>query len=84
MIKFDIFVKEYCPLTLTLYENAEGEVKKYHYIVELKSENIWQNILIKISDFKSDTGIVVKNFDKLVALSVNSDAKFIINNVLII
>ena len=84
MIKFDIFVKEYCPLTLTLYENAEGEVKKYHYIVELKSENIWQNILVKISDFKSDTGIVVKNFDKLVALSVNSDAKFIINNVLII
>ena len=57
-------------------------VKKYHYIVELKSENIWQNILVKISDFKSDTGIVVKNFDKLVALSVNSDAKFIINNVL--
>ena len=83
ILKFDAFVNEYCPLTLTLYED-DGEIKKYSFTQELKSENIWQNILVKISDFKSDVGFVVKNYDKVFALSIKSDAKFVINNVLII
>lgn len=83
ILKFDVFVNEYCPLTLTLYED-DGEIKKYSFTQELKSENIWQNILVKISDFKSDVGFVIKYYDKVFAMSINSDAKFIINNVLII
>ena len=83
ILKFDAFVNEYCPLTLTLYED-DGEIKKYSFTQELKSENIWQNILVKISDFKSDVGFVIKNYDKVFAMSIKSDAKFVINNVLII
>ena len=85
ILKFDVFAKEYCPLTLTLYEDCnDGSVKKYTESIEFKAENIWQNALVKISEFKSELGQPVRNYDKITAVSIRSDASFIVNNVLII
>ena len=85
LIKFDVYAEEYAVIRLTLYElDINGEIKEYSYAGEFKAEKLWQNSLVKITEFKSEVGITVKNYGGIIALGIKSESKFLINNVLVV
>ena len=85
ILKLDVYAPEFCPLILSLYESTEdGSVKKYDYSQDFKAEDLWRNLLIKITDFKSDIGLGIKSYDKVFALSIYSESRFAVNNILVI
>lgn len=85
LLKFDIYAEEYAAIKLTLFElDLSGEIKEYLYTGEFKAEKLWQNSLVKITDFKSESGFTVKNYGGIIALGIKSESKFLINNVLVV
>ena len=84
IIKLDVYNDEYCLLTLTLVAKADGENREFYYSKELGAGNIWKNIVINISEFKTIEGMGIRNFGDIFALRINSESRYAINNILLI
>lgn len=85
LLKFDVFAEEYCSLRLSLIKlSIDGEIEEFNCVEDIKAESVWQNLIVKITDFKSENGMGVKNYDGVIALGIKSEAKFVVNNVLVI
>ncbi len=83
IIKFDFYSKEFCKLTIELFaENNPFEV--YSLSLDLSVGATWKNLVLKLSDFKSDCQMPIKSYEGIYALNFKSESTFIINNVLLI
>lgn len=83
IIKLDIFTAEFCVLRLVLMTKGEtpGE---FVWTEDFGAGNIWRNVTVHVSDFKSAEGMSVRNYDEIYALRIESDSKFAVNNILLI
>lgn len=84
IIKLDVYAPEFCSLELAFYERAENGVRRYTYTRDFKAGAVWQDLLVKVTDFKSDVGFGIKNHDGIFAFSIYSESKFAVNNILVI
>ena len=85
LLKFDVCADEYCVVKFSLYElDINGDLKEYSFTGEFKAEGVWQNTIVKITDFKSESGLTIKNYGGIIALGIKSEARYILNNVLIV
>ena len=83
LLSFDVCCSEFARLKVTLIAD-DGNASEYDYFVAVKGGDVWQHVMIKCCDFKSDKRLSIKDYSKVVALKLLSDSKLIFNNILIV
>ena len=84
MLVFDVNCPEYALLKVTVTAEDDGEIKDYSCDIPIKGADIWQKILIKCSDFKSEKRISIKDYSVVNSIRFESVSKCIFNNILLI
>ena len=77
----DVYVKEDRLAAFTLV-SGEEEKTEYTAYVSLNGGNVWHNVKIPLSKFKSAEGRLLKGFESVTALAVKIDGEYLINNLL--
>ena len=85
IIKFDVYCEEYTRLNVSLMlDDGKGEFTAYSTVVTLKGSRVWQNVQAQFSEFKSESRMGIKDYSKIVALKIDAESRFAINNLLLI
>ena len=85
MFVFDVYTQEYCLLKVVLIvKKDELTTVDYTATVEIKGGYIWQNVVIKASDFKSDLRIALRDFSSVCGIAFETETKCVFNNILVI
>lgn len=82
MLMLDAYSKEQSTLTVKLYSDYTGERREYLYKTALNGGDVWQNVKIELSKFKTAEGMGLKSLDKVDAIAFDVDGEFLINNAL--
>lgn len=84
LVMFDVNVKEFSSLIVSVLAGKEDDITEYSYTVDLRPGDIWQNVIIKCSDFKSSERRGIKEYSDVLALKIDSNSKCVINNVIVL
>ena len=84
LIVVDVNSKDYSVLKITLTTEENGGINEYSYTVAIRGGDIWQNVIIKCNDFKSDRRLSVRDYSAITSIRFESEAKCIFNNLLIV
>lgn len=84
IIKLDVFASEFCIFRLAFLQKSPSGAVEYHFSTELKASNVWKNLSIDISDFKTADGLSIKDYSQVYAMRIDGDGKFLVNNILLI
>lgn len=71
-------------LKATLVVEDDGAIDEFVFATALTGGDVWQKVLIKLSDFKNEKLLSVKKYDKIVALKLQVNEKCIFNNLLVV
>ena len=84
LVVVDVNSKEYAMLKVTLTVEENGAVRDYSYFVAVNGGDIWQNVLIRCIDFKSDKRLSIKDYSAVNSIRFESESRCIFNNLLIV
>ena len=84
ILELDFFTSEFCVIKLVFMVNTPSGIKEFAYSLDMKSRSIWQNVIIRIGEFKSAEGMSIRNYKDIFALRIESDGKYVVNNILLI
>ena len=83
MLMFDIYSKEAGAMAVKLIADYFGEKTEYFAWVTVMGGEVWQNVKIELSRFKTEQGMALKDFSKINAMEfVQTDKEFLVNNAL--
>lgn len=82
MLILDAFSKNASTLTIKLFSDYNGARTEYLFKTALNGGDIWQNVKVDISKFKTAEGMSLKDVSKVDALAFEVDGEFLINNAL--
>ena len=84
LLKADVFAREKGLLKIALITGDGGAIKEYAATATVRQGGVWNNILIKFSDFKSAENRSVENYSLVKAIRFESEFDYALNNVLVI
>ncbi len=86
LIKLDVNTKDFANIKfyLTCYDKRNKRFVEYQTEQNMKGADLWQNILLRVVDFKFQNTLSIKDYDSVLSLRIESSAKILINNLLII
>ena len=85
IIKFDVYCEDYTDLCVSLMiDNGSGDFIPYSTHVKLNGGKSWQNVQISFSEFKSEARMGIKDNQSVLALKIDAESRFAINNLLLI
>jgi len=84
LLVFDVDIKENTTLTVVVSVEEDKGVVDYKYVVSLKGGEIWQHIMIKLSDFKSEIRRSINNYSCVSCVRFESVAQCVFNNILVV
>lgn len=79
-IKFDVYTKFYEELSVKI---CTEDGLCFKYVVKLKGGDFWKSIMIEISDFKDENGVSIKDYSKILSISLSSVGSFMVNNFIV-
>lgn len=82
ILMLDVFSKTKGELYIKLYADYFGEKVAYVNSIELTGADVWCNVKIERTKFKTVDGLPLKSFDKVEAIAFTSKQEFLINNAL--
>ena len=82
MLMFDIYAKEDTEYTVSLITDYFGERTVYYATGSIRGGDIWHNVQINRSKFKTAEGRPLKDYDKVQALGFETEKEGLINNAL--
>ena len=83
-LKADLFSSDRCSVKVTLVTEHRGEIKEFFATAIIRQENVWNDVLIRFSDFKSDTNKSIEDYSSVKAIKFDSEFSFVLNNVLVL
>lgn len=81
-ILLDVYVKEDSDLSVSVYTDYFGSCTEYVARVKIRGGNIWHNVKLSRTDFKTAEGRPLKSFDAVHGLKIDAVGEYLINNVL--
>lgn len=84
IIKLDVYCEDYTMLKVSVVVAENGEQRDYSANLELKGSKVWQKVQIDLASLKSLDRMGIKNFEELIAIKVEAESRFAINNLLLI
>ena len=83
ILLFDVYAKEAGTVTVKLIADYSGVKTEYLLKTALLGGNVWQNVKMDLSKFKTAEGMALKSLNKINALVFEVDcANYLINNAL--
>ncbi len=82
LLMFDSYLVADGTLTVKLVTDIEGSPTEYSTTINLNGGNVWHNVKLEKSRFKTEEGRILKSYEKVNSLSFKCSGKYLINNVL--
>ncbi len=83
LLMLDVYSKEKTTLTVKLISDFANSRTEYAVNLALTGGDVWQNVKIDLSKFKTQEGMSLKNLDTVEAIKISVDSKdYLINNAL--
>lgn len=82
MLMLDVYSKENAVLTVKLKGKLFGQDADFIARTEVSGGNIWQNVKIERSTFKTAEGRPLKTYEGVYAMEIDVSGAYLINNVL--
>ncbi|MGN0819220.1 MAG: hypothetical protein ACI4M6_02340 [Christensenellaceae bacterium] len=81
----DVYAREFTNVRFTLITaQPNGATCEHSAVCSVSGAEVWQNVLLKCTDFKSEYGKSVKDFSLVSALKIEFDGNVLFNNILFI
>ncbi len=80
-LRFDVYAPVDSTLRVVFYMDEE-EQTGYALEVPVEAGGMWKSVLCEASEFKSDSGVSLESFEKVVSLAFMSDNGVLVNNLL--
>ena len=84
LIKADVYSDERCLVKITVITESKGEVKEYGAVAPITRVGLWNNVLLKLTDFKSETNRSIEDYSTVKAIRFESEFSYVVNNVLVL
>ncbi len=82
MLIFDVYSKDKTQIDVALTADCFGKKVEYVAKVNVAGGELWHNVRLEMSKFKTIEGKILKSYESINSLSFNSDGEYILNNVL--
>ena len=82
LLLVDVYIKQGGNLTVKLIGDYYGARTEYQACVNVSGGEVWHNVKLPLSAFKTKEGMAIRSVEKLEALEINADKKYLVNNVL--
>ncbi len=83
MLMLDLFVKDDQTFTVRLISDYFGKTRaEYIARVNVKGGNVWHNIRLNMSAFKTGEGMPLKSYAKINAMEFYCPGEYLVNNIL--
>ncbi len=82
LLMLDLYLVADGTLTVKLVTDIEGSPTEYFTTVNLNGGNVWHNVKLEKSRFKTEEGRILKSYEKVNSLSFKCNGRYLINNVL--
>ncbi len=82
IIMFDAFVNGGGEITVKLICDYFGAKTEYMAVAKIVGEDIWQNVKLTLSSFKTAEGLPIKKFERIEAVEFSCNGEYLINNAL--
>ncbi len=85
LVKMDVYCEEDTELCLVFMSvDSSGNETEYVAKVIIYGAKVWQNILVKATDFKSVFGRTIRDYSTVCAFRIEAETRCVINNILMI
>lgn len=84
IIKLDVYCEDYTKLNVSVMIDEGKGMQPYSNVIELKGSKVWQKVQIDFASFKNESRLGIRNYDKVVALKIEAESRFAVNNLLLI
>ncbi len=81
LLKLDFYTSMLTNLVITVTDNTG---KEYFVEREMDGAEIWRNVFVNFSEFKTKDGINIDDYNSLSTVSISSTGEFAINNFLLL
>ncbi len=82
ILMFDAYMEEAGIFTVKLISDYYGQKTTYIANVKLYGGDIWQNVKLDMSRFKTAEGMALKDYSVINAVEFSADGEFLLNNAL--
>ena len=82
LLMFDVYCKEACSFTVSLVTDFYGKKMEYTCSVNVIGGDVWQNVKIPQTKFKTFEGMMLKSYDKVEVIEFYSEKPTLVNNML--
>ena len=84
ILKSDVYCEDFTRLTVSVVVCENGEKTDYSTTVDLRGSKVWQKIQIDFASLKNANRMSIKNYEEIIAVKLEAESRFAINNVLLI
>lgn len=82
ILMFDFYTKENNEILVKLITDYYGNKTEYMARVSLLGGEVWHNVKLEKSKFKTAEGMTLKSYEKINAIEFNANEKWLLNNAL--
>ncbi len=82
LLMFDVYVEKDCEFTVKLISDYYGNKKEYFVNVKVNGGDVWNNIRIEKTKFKTAEGMSLKSYSTVNAIEFKAEGEWLINNAL--
>lgn len=85
ILMFDVYCQRYSSINIVIVlATPEGNETEFFANVEVNGAEIWQNVKIKCTDFKSELGVPIRDYSGVSAMRFSCEENVLYNNILLI
>ena len=84
LLKADVYSEKRCAIKITIITEKRGEINEFSTVVYVRQGGVWNDILVRLSDFKSETNRSIEDYSTVKAIKFASDFTYVLNNVLVL
>ncbi len=84
IIKLDVYCEDYTVLNVSVVVTENGVQRDYATTLELKGSKVWQKVQIDLASLKSVERMGIKGFEDIIAVKIEAESRFAVNNLLLI
>ncbi len=85
LVKMDVYCEDDTELDLVFMAGDDkGNETEYFAKIAISGAKVWQNIMVKATDFKSFVGRPIKDYSSVCAFRIEAETRCIFNNILMI
>ena len=84
IIKGNVYCEDYTKLKVSIIVSKNGEHHPYFAVVDLKGSKVWQDVQIAFANLKDENRMGIKDYENIVAIKIEAESRFAVNNLLLI